>query len=564
VYQDPMQALNPVLRIGEQLTEVLIFHQKISKDSAWEQSIEMLKKVYMPDPDIVMNRYSHQLSGGQQQRVVIAMAMLNRPALLIMDEPTTALDVTVEAVVLDLVDELKKEFDTGIIYITHNLGVIARVSDHLNVMYAGEIVEEGSVQVIFNNPVHPYTRGLLQCVPRLETSGRISRLYNIKGRVPSLSERPESACLFAPRCEYAQEQCRTVHPAIEELDAGHDVRCLYGSQIKDQPLQRLEADEFDRSAPLTDANQPILTAENLKIYYEQKSKSVLSLIGLGKREYIKAVDDITFQIMRGATLGVVGESGCGKSTLAKGIIGLEEISGGEVEFLEIDLSKPLEKRKLELVKDIQMVFQNPDSTLNPSYIVGRQIARPLRRFGSVGRKQLRPEVDRLLQAVRLNPGYYNRYPRQLSGGEKQRVGIARALASRPELMICDEPVSALDVSVQAAVLNLLKDIQAETQNTIMFIAHDLSVVRFLAEFIIVMYLGQIAEYGERKPSLHLPITPTPKPCCLRCRSRIQRHTRSTSASAGRCPAASTHREDVVSTPVVRAEMPCLTVAISVS
>jgi peptide/nickel transport system ATP-binding protein len=507
VYQDPMQALNPVLRVGEQLTEVLIFHQDISKDSAREQSIEMLKKVYMPDPDIVMTRYPHQLSGGQQQRVVIAMAMLNRPSLLIMDEPTTALDVTVEAVVLDLVDELKREFDTGIIYITHNLGVIARVSDHLNVMYAGEIVEDGSVQEIFSSPVHPYTRGLLQCVPRLETSSQISRLYNIKGRVPSLSERPENACIYAPRCEYTQENCYTAHPDIEELFAGHDVRCWYGSQIEGQPLQRQGADEFDRPEQRTPSTQPIFTAEHLKIYYEQKSRSVLSLIGLGKREFIKAVDDITLQVMRGETLGVVGESGCGKSTLAKGIIGLEQITGGHAEFLEIDLSKPLGKRTLELVKDIQMVFQNPDSTLNPSFVVGRQIARPLKRFGSVDRKQIRPEVDRLLKAVRLNPKYYNRYPRQLSGGEKQRVGIARALASHPELMICDEPVSALDVSVQGAVLNLLKDIQSETNNTIMFIAHDLSVVRFFAEFIIVMYLGQIAEYGRTESIFSPPYHP---------------------------------------------------------
>jgi peptide/nickel transport system ATP-binding protein len=507
VYQDPMQALNPVLRIGDQLIEVLIVHQRISKDSAWEQSIEMLEKVYMPDPDIVMNRYPHQLSGGQQQRVVIAMAMLNRPALLIMDEPTTALDVTVEAVVLDLVDELKQEFNTGIIYITHNLGVIARVSDHLNVMYAGEFVERGSIREIFANPVHPYTRGLLHCVPRLETSSRMSRLYNIKSRVPSLSERPEDTCIFAPRCQYAQDRCYAGHPEIEEFSSGHDVRCWYGRETKVQPLVQQSAEEAVRAEAGNAGNEPILKAEHLRIYYEQESRSVLSLIGLGKREFIKAVDDITLQIMRGETLGVVGESGCGKSTLAKGIIGLEKISGGGAEFLQFDLSEPLAGRALDLVKDIQMVFQNPDATLNPSFVVGRQIARPLKRFRSVAGNRVRSEVDRLLQAVRLNPNYYSRFPRQLSGGEKQRVAIARALASRPELMICDEPVSALDVSVQAAVLNLLKDIQAETGNTIMFIAHDLSVVRFFAGFIIVMYLGQIAEYGPTESIFTLPYHP---------------------------------------------------------
>jgi peptide/nickel transport system ATP-binding protein len=544
VYQDPMQALNPVLRIGDQLIEVLTVHQNISKDSAWEQSIEMLKKVYMPDPDIVMSRYPHQLSGGQQQRVVIAMAMLNRPALLIMDEPTTALDVTVEAVVLDLVDELKKEFNTGIIYITHNLGVIARVSDHLNVMYAGEFVERGSVQEIFSEPVHPYTRGLLHCVPRLATSSRMSRLYNIKGRVPSLSERPEDACIYAPRCEFSRDRCYTEHPQIEEFSNGHDVRCWYGSQTKVQPLGQKTAEEAVYTDAGIPANETILKAEHLRIYYEQKSRSVLSLIGLGKREFIKAVDDITLQIMRGETLGVVGESGCGKSTLAKGIIGLEEITGGEVEFLQFDLSEPLAGRKLDLVKDIQMVFQNPDSTLNPSFVIGKQIARPLKRFKSVGRKQVRPEVDRLLQAVRLNPNYYNRYPRQLSGGEKQRVGIARALASGPELMICDEPVSALDVSVQAAVLNLLKDIQAETGNTIMFIAHDLSVVRFFAGFIIVMYLGQIAEYGPTEsiftPPYHpytealLSAVPIPDPEVQQKRIRLRGEVPSSLNPPGGC------------------------------
>jgi peptide/nickel transport system ATP-binding protein len=543
VYQDPMQALNPVLRIGEQLTEVLTVHQNISKESAREQSIEMLRKVYMPDPDIIMNRYPHQLSGGQQQRVVIAMAMLNRPVLLIMDEPTTALDVTVEAVVLDLVDELKQEFDTGIIYITHNLGVIARVSDHLNVMYAGEFVERGSVREIFSNPVHPYTRGLLHCVPRLESSST-SRLYNIKGRVPSLSERPEDACIFVPRCVYAQERCSTGHPDIEEFSSGHDVRCWYGRQTMTRPLDRQNEEAACGGEEGKADREPILKAEHLRIYYEQKSRSVLALIGLGKKEFVKAVDDITLQIVRGQTLGVVGESGCGKSTLAKGIIGLEEISGGEVEFLQFDLSQPLAGRTPDLVKDIQMVFQNPDSTLNPSFVVGRQIARPLKRFKSVARNRVRSEVDRLLHEVRLNPDYYSRYPRQLSGGEKQRVGIARAMASGPELMICDEPVSALDVSVQAAVLNLLKDIQAETGNTIMFIAHDLSVVRFFAGFIIVMYLGQIAEYGPTEaiftPPCHpytealLSAVPVPDPEAQQKRIRLSGEVPSSLSPPGGC------------------------------
>jgi peptide/nickel transport system ATP-binding protein len=496
VYQDPMQALNPSVTIGDQLAEVLTFHRRIPLTEAREKSIQMLERVYMPDAANVMTRYPHQISGGQQQRVVIAMALLNNPALLIMDEPTTALDVNVEAVVLDLIEDLKRDFDTGIVYITHNLGVIARVADEVGVMYAGEMVERGSVEAIFRDPQHPYTQGLIRCVPMLGTSKESSRLYPIRGRVPAPKDRPKHACVFAPRCDYATEKCHSERPKMRETEANHLARCIYAEEIDAAAWEPPE----DMLAELPSVEQktegePILKVDGLKTYYEQSGESVLSIFGLGDKKYVKAVDEVSFTVPRGVTVGVVGESGCGKSTLAKTIIGLESPSGGEMEFLGFDITESVGQRDVKLIEELQMVFQNPDSTMNPSYSVGHQIARPIKRFGTVPPNDVYNEVLRLLRAVRLDPTYYRRLPRQLSGGEKQRVGIARAFASRPDLVLCDEPVSALDVSVQAAVLNLLMEIQQQYETTMLFIAHDLSVVRFFADYVAVMYLGHVVEFG---------------------------------------------------------------------
>jgi peptide/nickel transport system ATP-binding protein len=498
VFQDPMQALNPSVRLGEQVAEVLTCHSDISKDEAWERSIGMLKRVNMPDPENVMIRYTHQISGGQQQRVVIAMAMINNPALLIMDEPTTALDVTVEATVLDLIEELKDDFRAANIFITHNLGVVARVSDQLCVMYAGQMVEKGPVREVFHNPRHPYTMGLLACVPRLGESKFESLLHPIRGRVPPPAERPRDECIFAPRCEYSTEKCREACPNLTEITSEHQARCIYALEIDSRPLtsKRRRQDVQVRVEAQPDSPQDtLLSFDDLKVYYPQESNSVVSLLGLGEKRFIKAVDDVSARVSRGRTLGVVGESGCGKSTLVKGIIGLEPVTDGVLEFLGLDITQPVSARDTKLIQEMQMVFQNPDSTLNPSFSVGKQIARPIKRFKTVPKDQVRNEVVRLLEAVRLPASYYDRLPRQLSGGEKQRIGIARALASRPDLIICDEPVSALDVSVQAAVINLLLEIQQIFGSAMIFIAHDLSVVRFFSDDIAVMYLGQIVEIG---------------------------------------------------------------------
>lgn len=506
VYQDPMSALNPSLRIADQLSEVLIVHRGLSKEDAYEKCIDMLNRVYMPDPEAVMTRYPHQLSGGQQQRVVIAMALLNNPALLIMDEPTTALDVTVEAAVLDLIDELRQEFDTAIMYISHNLGVIARVSDRVGVMYAGEIVERAPVGEIFLKPMHPYTQGLMRCVPKLGLSKQSSYLYPIRGRVPSPMNLPPG-CLFEPRCDFTRQECRHQRPELRKLDHNHFARCYFAEETMGAKWEPPEEMVSVMAAAPPRAEEPILQVERLQKYYLQEQRSLISLVGLGEKQYVKAVDDVSLEIPKGRTLGVVGESGCGKSTLAKTIVGLEPLTDGKIEFLDFDISVPVSDRDLNLIKELQMVFQNPDSTLNPSFTVGHQIARPLIRFKTVPGHQVREEAIRLLNAVKLDESYYGRLPRQLSGGEKQRVGIARAFAARPDLVLCDEPVSSLDVSVQAAVLNLLLEIQREFGTTMMFIAHDLSVVRFFSDYVAVMYLGKLCEVGSAEAIYAPPYHP---------------------------------------------------------
>ncbi len=511
VFQDPMQALNPSIRLGEQLAEVLTCHKDITHSEAWERCIQMLKRVNMPDPENVMERYPHQISGGQQQRVVIAMAMLNNPALLIMDEPTTALDVTVEAAVLDLIEELKSEFNTANIFITHNLGVVARVSDYLCVMYAGQMVERGPIHEIFENPCHPYTRGLLACVPRLGDSKTESLLFPIRGRVPPPAERPRDACVFHPRCDYGTEDCLKARPSLLDISERHAARCIYAREIETRKRTKRKKSPSDNVVKLEQEMEQeegqLLDFENIKVYYPQESNSVVSLFGLGEKKFVKAVDDVSLRLAKGRTLGVVGESGCGKSTLVKGLIGLEPLTDGDLDFMGLEVKDTVTGREMKLIQEMQMVFQNPDSTLNPSFTVGYQIARPIKRFQTVPKNQVKNEVIRLLKAVRLSSVYYNRLPRQLSGGEKQRVGIARALASRPDLLICDEPVSALDVSVQAAVINLLLEIQQTFGSSIIFIAHDLSVVRFFSDDIAVMYLGKVVEIGPAEAIYDPPYHP---------------------------------------------------------
>ena len=508
VYQNPMTALNPVLTIGQQMMEVLQVHQQIRAEEARTRCIAMLKRVYMPDPERMLERYPHQISGGQQQRVVIATAMLNNPALLIMDEPTTALDVTVEAAVLDLVDELRREYDTAILFISHNLGVIARICDNVAVMYAGEIVEHAPVRTLFANPRHPYTQGLLRAIPRIGDTRGQTTLVPIRGRVPPPRSLP-AGCTFAPRCDYARDACQAHPVELRQIGPQHKARCVFAEEI--DPAQWQPPAELlpsaPRAAPLDPNAEPLQTVEQMKTYYTQPDQSLRGLVGMGTPRYVRAVDGVSFALQRGHTLGIVGESGSGKSTLIKTLIRLESVTDGKAEFMHFDLQGKASQRDLNLIRELQMVFQNPTATLNPSYSVGRQIERPLRRFKVVPLHAVRAEVIRLLQAVKLDEHYYDRLQGQLSGGEQQRIGIARAFAGRPDLVLCDEPVSALDVSVQAAVLNLLSEIQRTANTTMIFIAHDLSVVRYIADEVGVMYLGQIVDIGPAAQIYQPPYHP---------------------------------------------------------
>ncbi|MDM8527985.1 ABC transporter ATP-binding protein [Anaerolineales bacterium HSG24] len=529
VFQDPMQALNPSMTLGSQMKEVLTVHRNMSGKEAEVRCIEMLERVYMPDAANVMKRYPHQISGGQQQRVVIATALLTNPALLIMDEPTTALDVTVEATVLDLIAELRREFDTAIMYISHNLGVVARVCDHVGVMYAGEMVERGTVEEIYKNPTHPYTQGLIRCVPKLGADKASSVLYPIRGRVPPPNNRPVG-CIFGPRCDYRQVKCEEERPALRQFPNGQSVRCHFAEEV-DWRAWKPTADVLPPQIATKTGQTPILQVDGLQKYYTAQGGSIRDIMGLNKPRYVKALEHASFSVPKGSTLGIVGESGCGKSTLIKTIIGLEGSTAGDAQFLGVDITTHLSERDESTIRELQMVFQNPDSTMNPSYTVGQQIGRPMARFKTVPKNQIRAEVVKLLKAVRLGENYIDRLPSQLSGGEKQRVGIARALASSPDLVLCDEPVSALDVSVQAAVLNLLLELQAENETTMLFIAHDLSVVRFFSDYVAVMYLGQVMELGPAEaiyaPPYHpytealLSAVPIPDPSAQQKRIRLE-------------------------------------------
>jgi peptide/nickel transport system ATP-binding protein len=487
VYQDPQTSLNPSLCIGEQIAEILRTHEHLGNADARQRSLEMLERVHLPRPRELARRYPHQLSGGQRQRVIIAMALVCNPTLLIMDEPTTALDVTTEARILDLVEELKRDFDSSILYISHNMGVIARVADRVAVMYAGQIVEEGEVHRIFAASRHPYTVGLRASLPRLDIGKFDGALQEIPGLIPAPTHLP-SGCLFQPRCSYARPECGDGRPPMLSVEPDHIVRCLFWKEV--DPLPRTAPPEV---IPTVSAGQQdeLLTVEQLTKYYESGSR----LLFLGTRHAVHAVDGVSLTLAQGETLAIVGESGSGKTSLARTIVGLQEPSSGRLAFERQELAGRVEKRPSALLRALQMVFQNPDSSLNPRHTILEIVGRPLQRFKRVRGAQLRAEVAALLRAVNLSDTHLDRFPEQLSGGEKQRIAILRAFAGEPRAVLCDEPVSALDVSVQAAVLNLLLDLQRRHRAAYMLISHDLAVVRYLADRVAVMYAGQIVEHG---------------------------------------------------------------------
>jgi peptide/nickel transport system ATP-binding protein len=502
VYQDPQSSLNPSLTIERQLNEVIFAHEPATRGEARQRILEMLELVRMPDPAYILNRYPHQLSGGMQQRVVIAMALLLRPDLVIMDEPTTGLDVTVEAGVLDILEDLRREFHMAILYISHNLGVIARICDRVGVMYAGELVEETSAEALFAQPHHPYTLGLMRCVPRSGVRYITEALYSIPGRVPALTGLPEG-CAFAARCPLTIDACLDAHPPFDSVTTDHKARCIRWQTVIEQPELVLKTEppvsgEDERS------HQTLLDVERLKVYF---SESLTMFGAFGPQRQIKVVDGVSFELDSQQTLGIVGESGCGKSTIAKALAGLVPITAGKVAFLGTDFSQPIDRRNGAKLRQLQMVFQNPDASLNPKHTIKTTLTRPLRRFQVVSQAQEESRIVELLQAVNLDEGYLDRLPSELSGGEKQRVAIARAFAGEPELVVCDEPISSLDVSVQAAVINLLRRLQRERHVALIFIAHDLNMVRYVSDTVAVIYLGHICEIGPTEAIFNPPLHP---------------------------------------------------------
>ncbi len=489
VYQEPMASLNPSLTIGRQLMEVPLHQERVGRQEARRRALAMLHDVRLPDPGDLLAAYPHQLSGGQQQRVVIAMALLSRPDLLLLDEPTTALDVTVEAAIVDLLQGLARRFGTAMLFISHNLGLVREICDRVSVMYAGEVVEEGPVDPLFADMRHPYTRGLFRSVP-LPIADRTTRpLVPVPGQPPHPLERPRG-CGFGPRCGHFRAGVCGVRPPLRTVrrDAGHRVRCARHAEIRETGIGPAGEERVEPGGA-------VLEVRRLRKHFPLESNLLDRWFRSGDRPVVRANERVDFDAREAETVAIVGESGCGKSTLARILVGLEEATEGEVRFHGENIARiPVRRRGRRLVSRLQMIFQNPFDTLNPSHTVGFQLARVVRRFGSRG-SPVREQVAGLLERVRLPADIADRRPRQLSGGQKQRVAIARAFAALPELVIADEPVSALDVSVQAAIVELLVDMQRRHRTTLLFISHDLSLVRYLADRVVVMYLGHVVEQG---------------------------------------------------------------------
>ena len=493
VYQDPLSSLNPSMTILSQMEEILMVHEHASAQESRRRCLEVLERVRIADPLDVSRRYPHQLSGGMQQRVIIAMALLLKPALLIMDEPTTGLDVTIEAAVLDLVNDLRRETDTAILFISHNLGVIARLCERVGVMYAGEMVEEAPVVDLFKAPRHPYTTGLLRCIPRKGANKTDRPLWSIPGRVPALHDLPNH-CIFAARCAMAQDECLRGPVPLVNLSPQRRSRCLFWDQVDEERLRSTQETAQNIALSTRRETEPGgLTVQDMKVQFVI-SESIFSL--KMKKDTVKAVENISFRLPPKKTVGIVGESGCGKTTLARAIAGLTPITSGNVRLSDVSLDRPVGKRSRSTLRMLQMVFQNPESTLNPQKTVEEELRRPLRLFQNGAHQDESALISQLLAAVNLDDTYRDRYPSQLSGGEKQRVAIARAFAGSPELVLCDEPTSSLDVSVQSMVLNMLQRLQQDFGVSLLFISHDLGVVRYISDYIGVVYLGRLCEFGS--------------------------------------------------------------------
>ena len=490
VYQNPAAALNPTIRVGAQVGEVFEL-MGFDKTEAQERARNILAKVQISDPQRVMRRYPHQLSGGMQQRVVIAMALAKDPTLLILDEPTTGLDATVEAEVLELIAALRQEFGTSVLFISHNLAVIAKMCEQVGVLYAGRVVEEGPADQVFQDPRHPYTVGLLRCIPRGGVRKDQTPLDTIPGFLPRIGAEIQG-CVFAPRCGLVQEICRQEEPPLYPIGDGRTSRCHFHEQAhlvpRTSPAQLVAHRQGNGTA--------ILTLEHAGKTYRQEGQDV------------HALSDITLAIRPGEILGLVGESGSGKTTLARVLLGLTSPDpGSELQLEGTPLAPRVQRRSEEQVRAVQVVFQNPDSALNRRFSVRRIIGRALFKLRGLRGKQRDERARDLASSVRFDESLLAVRPTQLSGGLKQRVAIARAFAGDPKVVLCDEPTSALDVSVQAAILNLLAELQSEQGVTYLFISHDLGVVRYISDRIVVLYLGRLMELGDAETVFNPPHHP---------------------------------------------------------
>ncbi len=497
IFQEPMTSLNPILTIGMQITEPLQIHMGMNAEQARTRAIELMGLVGIPDPERRLDQYPHQFSGGMRQRVMIAIGLACNPKLIIADEPTTALDVTIQAQILELMKDLSRKLNIALIIITHNLGVVARYADRVIVMYAARLVEEGEADDVFHRPRHPYSMGLLRSVPRLDRP-RGAKLETIEGLPPNLALAPPG-CRFAPRCPFKIAVCEE-EPELIKTDLGGLSRCHRHAEIAAGKLTWSATDAGGTQVSL-DRGEPLLSVRDLVKHFEVRG-------GLrGGHGTVRAVQDVSFDIYPGETLGLVGESGCGKTTVGRLILKLEEPTSGQIRFDGIDLTRASAAQMKAVRRKIQVIFQDPYSSLNPRMTVGEIIGEPLHVYKLVPGDKADGRVSQLLEQVGLRPEMAARYPHQLSGGQRQRVGIARALAMEPSFIVCDEAVSALDVSIQGQIINLLEDLQRRLGLAYLFIAHDLAVVRHISMRVVVMYFGRVMEVADRDAIYREPLHP---------------------------------------------------------